>query len=44
MAAQFEAFNIRRTSNLDFEVVQEIGRKNTTEVIWGSDNSIEESI
>jgi RecA-family ATPase len=44
MAAQFEPFNIRRTSNLDFEVIKEIGRKNTDEVIWGSENTIEKSI
>lgn len=38
MAQMWEPFNIRRTSNLNFEVVEAIGRVNTDKKIWGDNN------
>lgn len=43
MSPEFETFNIRRTPLLNFEVVEGIGRTNTTDNIWHSQSEGSES-
>jgi hypothetical protein len=44
MSAKFEPFNIRRTSNLNFEIVEGIGRTNTDQNIWNPDKPASTSL
>lgn len=39
MAAGWEPFNIRRTSNLNFEIIEAVGRVNKEGNIWGYGNN-----